>query len=302
MADVMTRAQFTRLYQPGLDSIVNDNLGKRELLYKKLFNIKTSKRKNEEDYGVMSLGRFGTKDEGGIVTLDSLMAGYYKQYTNLTYAKYVEITEEAIEDDLYDQLQDLAKQMAVSWEESLEYYHWYMLNYCSVTTYYAGGDTFALQYDSHLWSASSAQTYDTDASTTAFSATALEAALVAIRGTKDATGKPIWLTPRRIWSGLTLEGPIYRVLNATLLPGTSQNDPNALKALYRLEPVCTPYITSTTKWGIQCDPHFLKSYMRKSFSTRAEVAEGTGNLRWYGRGRFVPGFNYAVGNYISTGA
>ena len=143
MADVMTRAKFTYLYQPGLESIVNDNLGKRELLHKKLFNNKTSKRKYEEDYGIMNLGRFVTKGEGDHSTLADLMAGYYKTYTHTTYAQYVEITEEAVEDDLYDQLQDLAKQMAVSWEESLEYYHFKLLEYCDATTYYAGGDAFA---------------------------------------------------------------------------------------------------------------------------------------------------------------
>ncbi len=302
MADIMTRAKFTYLWQPGLDEIVRDVIGLAEYQYPKLFKIKSSKRKLEEDYGMTGMGRMTSKTEGGLPTILTKEAGYYKQYTNLTYANYVEITEEAVEDDLYDQLTDLAAELANSAKETKEYNHMVLFNYCDATTYYAGGDALALMSDSHLWSAASAQTYDTSAGATAISATNLEAALVVMRNAKNAAGVPVWMNPKRIWSSISLQGAIHRILNSTLLPGGSQNDVNPIKALYNLEPICSPYITSATKWGLQAEQHWLKSYNRKAFGTRAETAEGTGNLRWYGRERYVLGFNVAAGNYISTGA
>jgi hypothetical protein len=302
MATIMIRDLFNRLYAPGMWNVQLEEFQRYEPIYPRIFNVKTSKRKYEEDYTIVGFSRFSTKTEGAELELDSYTAGYYKTYTHDTYAKYARITEEAIEDDLYGPMNEIARCMGIAARETYEYEAARLFNYITVTTYFTGGDGLALASASHKWSADIATTWSNTGSAAALTTANLEAAIAQIRGLTDGAGKTIQQVPRILLVGLSLEGQAYRILESPLVQELSTNAVNAIKGRYNLDLIVWPYLTSSTQWVVLCDNNALIFWNRLGLKSRSEEHFGTGDMQYKSRFRFKVGCNSPHPIYSNAGA
>ena len=261
--------------------------------HSEIFTTETSDRSCEEEVMLSGFGAAPTKSEGTGVAFDDANEAYTARYNHETVALAFSITEEAVEDNLYDRLSArYTKALARSMAHTKQVKAAAVLNNAFDSTV-TGGDGKELCATDHPLTNGS--TFANEPSTAAdLNETSLEDALIKIAGFVDERGLIVALRGMKLIIPRQLQFVAERIMNSTLRVGTSDNDANALKNMGMLTEgyVVNDFLTDTDAFFIMTDtPRGFLHFERVALSTGMEADFDTGNMRYKARERYSFGFS-----------
>ena len=301
----ISRAQLVKELEPGLNALFGLEYARYENQHTEIFSTETSDRAFEEEVMLSGFGSAPVKNEGAAVEFDDAVESFTARYTHETIALAFAITEEAIEDNLYDRLaarytRALARSMANTKQVKAAA----VLNNAFTAGQFAGGDGVALCATNHPLV--SGGTFSNTLATAAdLSETSLEQSLIDIQAFVDERGLKVALQGRKLIIPKELQFTAERILKSPLRVGTADNDINALKNMgmipegYRIN----NFLTDSDAFFIMTDaPNGLKHFVRAPLRTAIEGDFDTGNTRFKARERYSFGFSDPRGIFGSVGA
>ena len=286
----MTRAQFAKLLQEGLNTVFGLEYKKHPEEWRSCFDVQNSTKAFEEDQLITGFGGAAVKGEGEGVKFDEAMQGYTSRYTHETIALAFAVTQEAIEDNLYMSVgSKYAKALARSMQHTKEIKGASLFNFATDAGSVYGDGKSMLAADHPLvgGGVQSNLLANTD-----LSESALEDALILIRKMKDDRGIPIAVRAKGLIIPPELEYVAHRLLRSKLRPGTTDNDANAIKdkGIFGSEPKVITRITNGTNWFIKTDVNDgLRYFNRKSLKRTVDNDFHTGNYLYQVRERYSLG-------------
>lgn len=300
----ISRAQLLKELLPGLNALFGLEYARYGEEHKEIFETETSERSFEEETKLSGFSAAPVKNEGSAIAYDNAQEVFTARYNHETIALGFSLTEEAIEDNLYDSLSSrytkaLARAMAYTKQTKAAA----VLNN-GFDTDYAGGDGQPLFSASHPLV--SGGTNSNIPSTPAdLNETSLEAAVIQIAGWTDERGLLIAAKPKKLVIPPSLMFVATRLLETELRVGTADNDINALKSNGSIPEGYTVnhFLTDTDAWFLTTDvPNGLKHFVRTPMSTGMDGDFDTGNVRYKARERYSFGWSDPLGMYGSEGA
>jgi hypothetical protein len=300
----ISRAQLLKELLPGLNALFGLEYKRYGEEHKELFETETSERSFEEETKLSGFSAAPVKNEGSALAYDNAQEAWTARYNHETIAMGFSITEEAMEDNLYDSLSSrytkaLARAMAYTKQVKAAA----ILNqgFSSAVTY---GDGVSLFSTAHPLV--SGGTNSNRPSTAAdLNETSLEAAVIQIAGWTDERGLLIAAKPRKLVVPPALQFVATRLLETELRVATADNDVNALKSMNSIPEGFTinHYLTDTNAWFLLTDvPNGLKHFVRTPMQTGMDADFDTGNARYKARERYSFGVSDPLGAYGSPGA
>ena len=289
----ISRAQLSKELEPGLNALFGMEYARYENQHSEIFTTETSDRSFEEEVMLSGFGAAPTKSEGTGVAFDDANEAYTARYNHETVALAFSITEEAVEDNLYDRLSArYTKALARSMAHTKQVKAAAVLNNAFDSTV-TGGDGKELCATDHPLTNGS--TFANEPSTAAdLNETSLEDALIKIAGFVDVRGLIVALRGMKLIIPRQLQFVAERIMNSTLRVGTSDNDANALKNMGMLPEgyVVNDFLTDTDAFFIMTDtPRGFLHFERVALSTGMEADFDTGNMRYKARERYSFGFS-----------
>jgi hypothetical protein len=301
----ITRSQLVKELEPGLNALFGLEYKRYENEHEQIFSIETSDRAFEEEVMLTGFGSAPVKTEGAGVQYDTALESFTARYTHETVAMAFALTEEAVEDNLYDRLSGrYTKAMARSMSFTKQVKAASVLNNGFTAGNYAGGDGVALFSTAHP-TALSSNYANTPAVPADLNETSLEQALIDIAAFIDERGLKVALTGRKMIVPKELQFTAERLMKSTLRTGTADNDVNAIKSMGMLPEgySVNHYLTDVNAWFIITDaPNGLKMFERSPIKTAFEGDFDTGNVRYKARERYSFGWSDPRGAYGSPGA
>jgi len=299
----ISRAQLVKELEPGLNALFGLEYRNYADEAAEIFDTESSDRAFEEEVMLSGFGNAAVKPEGQGVSFDDAQETFTARYTNETIALAFAITEEAIEDNLYDRLASrYTKALARSMANTKQIKGAAVLNNGFNATY-AGGDGVALFSTAHP---TLAGTFSNTLATAAdLNETSLEQSLIDIAAFTDERGLKIAARGTKLVVPSNLQFTSDRLLNTQGRVGTADNDINAIKNMGMIPQGYTDnhYLTDTDAWFIKTDvPNGLKHFSRTPIKTTMEGDFDTGNVRYKARERYVFGFSDPRGVFGSPGA
>ena len=303
----ISRAQLAKELEPGLNSLFGLSYDEYDREYEDIFSIEDSNRAFEEEVLITGFGSAPTKTEGQGVSFDNASESYSARYTHDTVALAFALTEEAIEDNLYDSLgKRYTKALAMSMANTKEVKGADVLNNAFSSSFTGGDGKSLIATDHPLSGGGSAANRAT--SMADLNETSLEDALIDISGFTDDRGLTISVQATKMIVPSELVFVAERILNSNLRTGTSDNDLNAIRSTgvlpggysvnhYLTDPDAFFLLTSVTDQG-----DGLKMFQRSGMETSMEPDFSTGNIRYKARERYSFGFSDWRGIYGSQGA
>jgi hypothetical protein len=303
----ISRAQLAKELEPGLNSLFGMSYDEYTQEYAEIFSVEDSQRAFEEEVLITGFGGAPTKSEGASVSFDNATESYTSRYTHETIALAFALTEEAVEDNLYDALgKRYTKALARSMANTKEVKGANVLNN-AFSSSYTGGDSVSLINTGHTL-AGGGTAANRASSMADLNETSLEDALIDISDFTDDRGLTISVQAEKLVVPSELVFVAERILNSTGRPGSADNDLNAVKATgvlpggytvnhYLTDPDAFFILTSVTTMG-----EGLKMFQRTAMETSMEPDFSTGNIRYKARERFSFGWSDWRGIYGSQGA
>ena len=283
----ISRAQLAKELEPGLNALFGLEYDWYENEHSEVFDEESSDRAFEEEVMLAGFSTAPTKSEGGTVSFDDAQETFTSRYTHETIALAFSITEEAIEDNLYDRLASrYTKALARSMAQTKQIKAAAILNN-SFSSSNAIGDGVALASSSHPTINGNQSNILSTASD--LNETSLEQALIDIAGFKDERGLKIAVRGTKLIIPKELQFIAERVLNSNLRPGTADNAANAMKNMGMLPEgaVVNHFLTDTDAFFIKTDaPNGFKFFNRAPIKTAMEGDFDTGNMRFKARERY----------------
>ena len=285
----ISRAQLAKELEPGLNALFGLEYDRYENEHAEIFDEESSDRAFEEEVMLGGFSTAPTKGEGAAITFDDAQETYTARYTHETIALAFSITEEAIEDNLYDRLASrYTKALARSMAQTKQIKAAAILNNAfSATGGNAIGDGAALCSNAHP-SLSGNQT-NILATAADLNETSLEQMLIDIAGLTDERGLKIAVRGTKLIIPKELQFIAERVINSNLRSGTADNDTNAMKNMGMLPEgaVVNHFLTDTDAFFIKTDaPNGFKYFNRSPIKTAMEGDFDTGNMRFKARERY----------------
>ena len=299
----ISRSQLVKELDPGLNALFGLEYNRYDNEAAAIFTTETSDRAFEEEVMLSGFAGAAAKSEGAMVTYDNATEVYTSRYTNETVALAFAITEEAIEDNLYDRLAArYTRALARSMAHTKQVKGATILN--NMFTSGTGGDGVVL--GSAVHPLASGGTFSNILATAAdLSETSLEQALINIAGFVDERGLKIALQGLRMIIPKEVQFTADRILKSPLRPGTADNDINAVRNLGMVPQgyFVNHYLADTDAWFIMTDaPNGLKHFVRAPIKTAIEGDFDTGNVRFKARERYVFGWSDPRGIFGTPGA
>jgi len=296
----ISRAQLVKELEPGLNALFGLEYKQYANEHAEIFDTETSDRAFEEEVMLSGFANAAVKPEGQGVTFDDAQETFTARYTNETIALAFAITEEAIEDNLYDRLASrYTKALARSMANTKQVKAAAVLNN-GFNASFAGGDGKALFATDHPTLAGS---FSNELSTPAeLNETSLEQSLIDIAAFTDERGLKIAAQGVKLIIPSALQFTAERLMKSTGRVGTADNDINALASMGMIPQGYTVnhYLTNTKKFFIKTDvPNGLKHFVRSPIKTTMEGDFDTGNVRYKARERYVFGFSDPRGMFAS---
>jgi len=300
----ISRAQLLKELLPGLNALFGLEYARYGEEHKEIYETETSERSFEEETKLSGFSAAPVKPEGQAIAYDNAQEAWTARYNHETIAMGFSITEEAIEDNLYDSLSSrytkaLARAMAYTKQVKAAA----VLNngFNSAVTY---GDGVSLFSTAHpLISGGSNSNRPTVAAD--LNETSLENAVIQIAGWSDERGLLIAAKPRKLIVPPALMFVATRLLETELRVATADNDINALKNNGSIPEGYTVnhFLTDTNAWFLTTDvPNGLKHFVRTPMSTSMDGDFDTGNVRYKARERYSFGVSDPLGIFGSPGA
>ena len=300
----INRAQLVKELEPGLNALFGLEYDRYDNEHSEIFDTESSERAFEEEVMLSGFAQAPTKGEGAAVSYDTAQETFTARYTHETIALAFALTEEAIEDNLYDTLSSrYTRALARSMANTKQVKAANVLNN-AFSTSYPGGDGKPLLTTDHP--TITAGDLANEPSTAAdLNETSLENSLIDIAGFKDERGIKVNVQARKLIIPPQLQFVADRVLNSPGRVGTADNDINALKNMGMLPEGYTVnhFLTDTDAFFIKTDgPNGMKHFERASMTTGMEGDFETGNVRYKARERYSFGWSDWRGIYGSPGA
>ena len=301
----ISRAQLAKELEPGLNALFGMEYNRYEGQHAEIFDTESSDRAFEEEVMLSGFGAAPTKAEGNAVAFDDANEAYTARYNHETVAMAFSITEEAVEDNLYDKLSArYTRALARSMAHTKQVKAANVLNNAFTAGASAGGDGVALCATDHPLT--NGGTFANEPSTAAdLNETSLEDALIKIAGFVDERGLIIALRGMKLIIPRQLQFVAERLMASNLRVGTADNDVNAIKSTGMLPGGYTinDYLTDTDAFFIKSDaPNGLKHFERMPLSTAMDPDFDTGNMRYKARERYSFGFSDPRAVFGSPGA
>ena len=299
----ITRGQILKELVPGLNAIFGTEYSRYENEHAVLFDEESSNRAFEEEVLFPGFDAAQTKFEGQAVSYGNTGEGYVSRYTNETIAMAFSITEEAMEDNLYDKLSTrLTKALARSMSSAKQTKAANVYNR-AFNSSYLGGDGQELVASDHPLADGS--TGSNRPSTYAdLSEASLETGLIDIAGFTDDKSIPIAAQGRTLHVPRQLVFVAERLLASPYKPGSSDNDVNAVKSTGMLPGgySVNHRFSDPDAWFIRTDvPNGMKMFQRSPVATSMEGDFETGNVRYKSRERYSFGWSDWRGVYGNEG-
>ena len=300
----INRAQLVKELEPGLNALFGLEYNRFENEHAEIFDTETSERAFEEEVMLSGFAQAPTKGEGAAVTYDTAQETFTSRYSHETVALAFALTEEAIEDNLYDTLSSrYTKALARSMATTKQVKAANVLNN-AFSTSFPGGDGKPLLTTDHP--TLSAGDQSNEPSTAAdLNETSLENAMIDIAAFKDERGIKVNVQARKLIIPPQLQFVADRILNSPGRVGTSDNDIISLRNMGMLPEgyVVNHYLTDADAFFIKTDsPNGMKHFERAAMTTGMEGDFETGNVRYKARERYSFGFSDWRGMYGSPGA
>lgn len=297
----ISRAQLVKELEPGLNALFGLEYKTYLNEHAEIYEIESSERAFEEEVMLSGFGEAPVKNEGAGVAYDNAQETYTSRYTHETIALAFSLTEEAVEDNLYDRLAArYTKALARSMANTKQVKGAAVLNGAFTTS--IGGDGVTLCSLSHpTLSANVANTLVTAAD---LSETSLEQALIDIAAFTDERGLKVAVQGLKLVVPKELQFTSDRILKSTLRTSTADNDINAIKNMGLVPEGYTVnhYLTDPDAWFVLTDaPNGMKMFERVAIKTGFEGDFDTGNVRYKARERYSFGYSDFRGIFGSPG-
>jgi len=299
----ISRSQLVKELEPGLNALFGLEYDRYENQHAEIFDTESSDRAFEEEVMLSGFGSAQVKPEGSGVNYDDATESFTARYTHETIALAFAITEEAVEDNLYDKISSrYTKALARSMANAKQVKAANVLNN-GFSSSFTGGDGKELFATDHSTTGGNQKN---ELSTSAdLNETSLEQALIDIAGMKDDRGMKVALNGSKMIIPVNLQFTAERLMKSNQRVGTSDNDTNAVKSMGMVPQgyVVNNYLTDTDAWFIKTDaPNGMKHFQRAPISTKMEGDFETGNVRYKSRERYSFGWSDWRGIFGSPGA
>jgi hypothetical protein len=300
----ISRAQLLKELLPGLNALFGLEYATYGEQHKEIYETETSERSFEEETKLSGFSAAPVKNEGSSLAYDNAQEAFTARYTHETIALGFSLTEEAIEDNLYDSLSGrytkaLARAMAYTKQVKAAN----VLNN-GFNSAFAGGDGVALFSTQHPLISGGVNS-NTPSTQSDLNETSLENAVIQIAAWTDERGLLIAAKPRKLVVPPALQFVATRLLETELRVGTADNDINAIKNNGSIPGGYTVnnYLTDSNAWFLCTDvPNGMKHFVRTPMATGMDGDFDTGNVRYKARERYSFGFSDPLGVFGSSGA
>ena len=300
----ISRAQLLKELLPGLNAVFGLEYARYGEEHKEIYETETSERSFEEETKLSGFSAAPVKNEGSAIQYDNAQEAWTTRYNHETIALGFSITEEAIEDNLYDSLsarytKGLARAMAYTKQVKAAA----VLNN-GFSAAYVGGDGVALFSASHplVNGGTNSNTPSTQAD---LNETSLEAAIIQIAAWTDERGLLIAAKPNKLIIPPSLQFVATRLLETKLRVGTNNNDINAIENNGSISGgySMNHFLTDVNAWFLTTDvPNGLKHFVRTPLSNSMDGDFDTGNVRYKARERYSFGWSDPLGVFGSSGS
>jgi hypothetical protein len=300
----ISRAQLLKELLPGLNALFGLEYARYGEEHKEIYDTETSERSFEEETKLSGFGAAPVKNEGQAISYDNAQEAWTARYNHETVAMGFSVTEEAMEDNLYDSLSSRytkALARAMSYTKQVKAANILNNGFNSAFKYGDGQSLFSTAHP-----LVSGGTNSNSPSTAAdLNETALENAVIQIAAWTDERGLLIAAKPKKLIIPPALMFVATRLLETSLRVGTTDNDINALKSNGSIPEGYTVnhFLTDTNAWFLTTDvPNGLKHFVRVPLSTSMDGDFDTGNVRYKARERYSFGVSDPLGMYGSPGS
>ena len=300
----ISRAQLLKELLPGLNALFGLEYARYGEEHKEIYETETSERSFEEETKLSGFSAAPVKNEGTAIAYDNAQEAFTARYNHETIALGFSITEEAIEDNLYDSLsarytKGLARAMAYTKQVKAAA----VLNN-GFNSSYTGGDGVSLFNSAHplVNGGTNANTPTTQVD---LNETSLEAAVIQIAAWTDERGLLIAAKPKKLVIPPSLMFVAKRLLDTELRVATSNNDINAIKQMGAIPEGYTVnhFLTDPNAWFLTTDvPNGLKHFVRTPLAQSMDGDFDTGNVRYKARERYSFGWSDPLGIWGSSGS
>ena len=300
----ISRAQLLKELLPGLNALFGLEYARYGEEHKEIYETETSERSFEEETKLSGFSAAPVKNEGSAIAYDNAQEAWTARYNHETIALGFSLTEEAIEDNLYDSLsarytKSLARAMAYTKQVKAAA----VLNN-GFDTNYKGGDGVALFSASHPL-VSGGVNSNIPTTPADLNETSLENAVIQIAAWTDERGLLIAAKPKKLIVPPPLQFVATRLLQTKLRTGTTDNDINAIESNGSIPDGYTinHFLTDTNGWFLTTDvPNGMKHFVRTPLANSMDGDFDTGNVRYKSRERYSFGWSDPLGMYGSAGA
>jgi len=300
----ISRAQLLKELLPGLNALFGLEYAKYGEEHKEIYETETSERSFEEETKLSGFSAAPVKNEGSAIAYDNAQEAWTTRYNHETIALGFSITEEAVEDNLYDSLsarytKALARAMAYTKQVKAAA----VINN-GFSNGYLGGDGVALFSTAHPL-VSGGVNSNRPSTPADLNETSLEAAVIQIAAWTDERGLLIAAKPKKLIVPPALQFVATRLLETSLRVGTTDNDINAIKNNGSIPEGYTinHYLTDTNGWYLTTDvPNGLKHFVRSPLANSMDGDFDTGNVRYKARERYSFGWSDPLGMFGSPGS
>ena len=300
----ISRAQLLKELLPGLNALFGMEYARYGEEHKEIFETETSERSFEEETKLSGFSAAPVKNEGNAIAYDNAQEAWTARYNHETIALGFSITEEAVEDNLYDSLSSrYTKALARAMSYTKQVKAASVLNN-GFSSSYKGGDGVELFSTAHPL-VSGGTNSNEPATAADLNETSLEAAVIQIAGWTDERGLLIAAKPRKLVVPPNLMFVATRLLETELRVGTNNNDVNAVKTMGSIPEGfrVNHFLTDTNAWFLCTDvPNGLKHFVRTPLQNSMDGDFDTGNVRYKARERYSFGWSDPLGMYGSPGA
>ena len=300
----ISRAQLLKELLPGLNALFGLEYARYGEEHKEIYETETSERSFEEETKLSGFSAAPVKNEGSAIAYDNAQEAWTARYNHETIALGFSLTEEAIEDNLYDSLsarytKGLARAMAYTKQVKAAA----VLNN-GFSAAYTGGDGVALFSTAHPL-VNGERNSNTPSTQADLNETSLENAVIQIAAWTDERGLLIAAKPRKLIVPPALQFVATRLLETSLRVGTNNNDVNAIKNNGSIPEGYSQnhFLTDNNAWFLTTDvPNGLKHFVRTPLANSMDGDFDTGNVRYKSRERYSFGWSDPLGMFGSSGS
>ena len=298
----INRSQLAKELEPGLNALFGLEYAQYENQHAEIFDTETSDRAFEEEVMLSGFGSASVKPEGTGVNFDNSRETFTARYSHETVALAFQITEEAVEDNLYDKISTrYTKALARSMAHTKQVKAANVLNN-GFDSSFTGGDGVELFSDAHP--TTSGNQRNELATAADLNETSLEQSIIDIHAFLDDRGLKVAAKPRKMIVPSALQFTAERLLASGNRTATADNDINAVRSMGMMPEGYTVnnYLTDTDAFFIKTDvPNGMKHFQRAPVATSMEGDFETGNVKYKARERYSFGFSDWRGMFGSPG-